>query len=55
MLSLSLFVENFRLGLLNFDFSIVIELFDHIAIHLNVVPFGFDLTYFLLVKFKVGL
>ena len=31
------------------------ELFDHISIHLDVVSFGFDIAYFLLVEFEIAL
>jgi hypothetical protein len=55
MLPFSLLVENFSVCLLDLDFSVVVELLNHISIHLNVVPLGLDIPYFLLVKFEVGL
>ena len=30
------------------------ELFDHVSIHLDVVPFGLDISYLLLVEFEAG-
>ncbi len=33
----------------------MVELFDHVSIHLNVVSFGLYITNFLLVKLQIGL
>ena len=53
--SLGLLVEDLRLGLFDLQFGIMVKLLDHISIHLDVVPLGFDLGRLLLVELEVAL
>lgn len=55
ILSFGFFVENFCVHFLYFEFGVVIELFNHVPVHLDVVPLGLYLGYFILVELQVGL
>ncbi len=48
-----LFVEDLRVQFLYLQLGIVVELFDHIAIHLDVVTFAFDFADFVFEQFEV--
>ncbi len=48
-----LFVEDLCVEFLDFEFGVVVELLDHIAIHLDVVTFAFDFTDLVFEEFEV--
>jgi hypothetical protein len=55
VLTICLFIQDLCARFFDFQFSVVVELLDHISIHLNVVSFRFDLSHFLLQQLQVAL
>lgn len=53
--ALGLLVEYLRLGLFDLQLGIMVKLLDHISVHLDIVPLGFDFRGLLLVELEVGL
>ena len=55
VLSFGLLVEDLGVHLVDFYLGVVIELLDHISVHLNVVPLGFHIAHLLLVELQIAL